>query len=113
MHETSLARQLLAAVLARAKAEGACRVRRVQGRLAETETLSRASLAWHFAAHARGTVAEGAHLELELVHVGARCPACGASFAPEHHLLVCPSCGAADAELEGETGLRIDSMDVE
>ena len=113
MHETSLARQLLAAVLARAKAEGAQRVKRVQGRLAESESLSRDSLAWHFAAHARGTAAEGACLELDLVHVAARCPACGVSFAPEHHLLVCPSCGAADAKLEGETGLRIDAMDVE
>jgi hydrogenase nickel incorporation protein HypA/HybF len=84
----------------------------VHGRVAETEALSREALALHFAAHARGSAAEGAELELELVHVRARCRDCGADYLPEHHLLLCPTCGSTDGEQHGETGLRIDRIEV-
>jgi hydrogenase nickel incorporation protein HypA/HybF len=113
MHETGLARQLLTAVLAHAAEVGATRVRSAHGWIAETETLSAESLAFHFAAHARGTLAEGARLELRLLHVEARCHACGRTYAPEHHLLLCVGCGSTDGELLGRTGLGLDTVEVE
>lgn len=113
MHESSLARQILNAVLERAEAEHASRVHAVRGWVAETETLSPESLSFHFAAHARGTRAEGARLELRLIHVEARCHACGETYAPEHHVLLCPACGGTDGELLGRTGLGIDTVEVE
>jgi hydrogenase nickel incorporation protein HypA/HybF len=111
MHESSLARRILEAVLARSGA--ARRVRVVRGWVAETETLSADSLDFHFRAHAAGTAAADARLELRLEHVEARCGGCGARYRPEHHLLLCPSCGATGGELLGRTGLGIDSIDVE
>lgn len=113
MHESLLARQILDVVLARAHEDGARRVRRVQGWIAETEALSPDSLELHFAAHARGTPAEEATLELRLLHVEARCRACARMYAPEHHLLLCPACGSTDGELIGETGLGIDTLEVD
>jgi hydrogenase nickel incorporation protein HypA/HybF len=110
MHESALARQLVELCLQRCGAE---RVRVVRGTLAETEQLSRQALALHFEAHARGTAAAGARLELELVHVRARCLGCEHVYLPEHHLLLCPSCGSTEAETLGESALRIDSIDVE
>jgi hydrogenase nickel incorporation protein HypA/HybF len=109
MHETALAKRVLEAVLARA---GGARVVAVRGSIAEDEALSRDALAFHFAAHARGTVAEGAELALELVHVGAHCNACGQRFLPEHHVRLCPSCSSSDTTLEGELGVRVDHIDV-
>ena len=113
MHEAALARQLLTAVLARAAHAGAARVRSARGWIAETETLSTESLAFHFAAHARGTPAEGARLELRLSRVEARCRACGDTYAPEHHVVLCPRCGSADGELLGPTGLGLDELEIE
>ena len=113
MHETVLARHVLEAVLQRAEDDGASRVRVVRGWLAETESLSPESLGLHFAAHARGTKAEGARLQLDLIHVEARCRACGRTYAPEHHLLLCPACGSWDGEQLRQTGLAVTSMDVE
>jgi hydrogenase nickel incorporation protein HypA/HybF len=113
MHEASLAQRILAAVLHRAAREPAGRICTVRGWVAETEALSPDSLAFHFAAHARGTPAEGALLELRLVRVGARCCACAATYAPEYHLLLCPACGSTDAELLGPTGVGIETMDME
>ena len=109
MHESALARRVLDVVLATA---GTAPVRVVRGWVAESEALSPESLAFHFAAHACGTCAEGARLELRLVHLEARCRRCGRTWAPEHHLLLCPACGAADGELLGPTGLGIDALEV-
>ena len=112
MHESALARQLLRVVIERAAASGSARVTRVSGWVAETETLSRESLELHFSAAARGTIAEGASLALELEHVRARCSACSTEYAPEHHVLSCPTCGDVGGELLGRTGIGIDSIDV-
>jgi hydrogenase nickel incorporation protein HypA/HybF len=104
---------LLAAVLARAAEAGATRVRCIRGWIAESEALSPESLAFHFAAHAPGTPAEGARLELRLLRVEARCRTCGGRYAPDHHLLLCPACGSLDADLLGPTGLGVDTLEVE
>ena len=113
MHESSLAKQVLAAVLERAEGEDVARIRAVRGWVAETESLAAESLAFHFTAHARGTRAEGARLDLRLVHVEALCHGCRSIYAPEHHLLLCPRCGSSEGELLGRTGLGIDALDVE
>jgi len=110
VHEASIARQLLDAVLAHA---GDGRVEVVHGWIADAEALSRESLVFHFDAHARGTAAEGARLELRLVQVEARCRRCAHTFVVDHHHLpLCPACGAVDAELLGKVGLGIESLEV-
>ena len=113
MHESTLARQILAAVLERARAASARRVRAVRGWIAETEALSPQSLDFHFSAHARGTPAEGARLDLRLIHIEALCLHCGRKYAPEHHLLLCPACGSTDGDELGTAGLGIDSLEVD
>jgi hydrogenase nickel incorporation protein HypA/HybF len=113
MHESSLAKQLLDLSLAQAARAPGARVRVIRGRVAETETLSGDSLELHFRAHARGTAAEGARLEVELVHVRARCRSCGQTYLPEHHALICPGCASTDAEELEPTGLFLSTIDVE
>jgi hydrogenase nickel incorporation protein HypA/HybF len=110
VHESGLARQILDLALAAAARAGGGVVRAVRGRVAETETLSQASIELHFRAHARGTPAAAARLELALVHVEARCRACGAIYRPEHHVLLCERCGATDGEELAETGLWIEAI---
>jgi|SRR6516164_9938878 hydrogenase nickel incorporation protein HypA/HybF len=109
MHESSLARRLLEVVLATA---GPARVSAVRGWIAETEVLSRESLDFQFAAHARSTTAEGAHLDLRLVHIEARCRTCRRTYAPDRHVLLCPACGGTDGELLGETGIGLEAVEV-
>ena len=113
MHEATLARQMLSAVLQRAAQAQAAHIRTVRGWVAETEALSPDSLTFHFTALARGTCAEGAQLDLRLVHVEARCLACSTTYAPEHHVLLCPTCGSTDGTVLGQTGLGVDELEVE
>lgn len=113
MHEASFAREILDAVLWRAAEERATRVRLVRGWVAEAEPLSPESLASHFAAHARGTPAEGARLELRFIRVEARCNSCGHRYTPERHPLVCAACGSTDAQLETQAGIGLEALEVE
>jgi hydrogenase nickel incorporation protein HypA/HybF len=113
MHESALAKRILEVVLERSGSAAARAVRAVRGWIAETEALSPESIAFHFAALARGTPAEGARLELQLIHVEARCRACGTRYAPEHHVLLCPGCGSTDGEELGQTGLGIETLELE
>jgi len=110
VHESSLARKILALSLAAARPGAIVRV--IRGRVAETETLSQGALELNFRAQARGTPAADARLEIELVHIEARCRGCGAVFRPEHHVLLCTQCGSSDGEELGPTGLWLDSIDV-
>jgi hydrogenase nickel incorporation protein HypA/HybF len=113
MHESSLAKQILEKVLERAGAAEAKRVVSVHGWIAETEALAPQSLDFHFSAHARGTLAEGAKLALRLIHIEARCRGCGTTYAPEHHLLLCPRCGSTDGEELEQSGLGIERLEIE
>lgn len=113
MHESSLGRDVLRVVLARAAAENAQAVRVVRGWIAETEHLDPQAIAFHFAAHARGTLAEGARLELAVRWVEAACSGCGQHYRPEHHVLLCPHCGSTQAKILGETGLGLDTIEVD
>lgn len=113
MHESIVAKQLLGVVLEKARDEGVTRILSVQGRVAETERLSADALRFHFEAHARGTAAEGAGLELRISLVEARCVECRATYEPDHHVTLCPRCGCSRAELLGPVGVGIDSIEVE
>jgi hydrogenase nickel incorporation protein HypA/HybF len=113
VHEAALARAILAAALDRAAREGARRLVVVRGWVAHSEALSPSSLEFHFAALARGTLAEGARLELRLARASARCDSCGATYAMDRHVLMCPGCGSADGQPLGPSGLGIESIDVE
>jgi hydrogenase nickel incorporation protein HypA/HybF len=111
VHEADLARRILAEVLRHAEAAGAARVTEVVGSIAEDEALSAESLRMSFERHAEGTLASGARLVLRLRHVEARCGACGTTFAPHHHVRLCPACGGL-GELTGPTGVAVDHIEV-
>lgn len=113
MHESSLARQLLGVVLEQAQKGGGGRVIRVEGWIAETEALDPTALSVHFSALARDSAAEGAELFLEVVHVRARCSGCGTVYQPEHHLTLCPNCGALEATLLDPTGVALTRLELE
>jgi len=112
VHESAIAKRVLSVVLDRAAAESASRVVAVRGRVAESESLSKESLAFHFAAHARGTIAEGASLKMELSEVRVQCDACGTTYMPEHHVRICPRCNGPEGRLTGEEGVWIEDVDV-
>jgi hydrogenase nickel incorporation protein HypA/HybF len=112
MHESSLGKDLLQAVLAQVERDGCQKVLAVRGSVAETEVLSAEAVGFHFGAFAVGTPAEGAKLELETIHVRAKCKGCGEVYLPDHHVTLCPKCSGTEADLLEECGVRITELEV-
>mgnify|MGYP000636577499 CR=1 FL=1 len=108
MHEASLARGLLKAALDASDGP----VLELRGWVAEDEALSLDALQLHFDALSQGTRAEGARLDLELTHLQVRCAGCSQTYAPEHHLRLCPHCGSTDGTLLGTPGLGLRALTV-
>jgi len=106
MHEWHLTRRLLQLVEDEAKALRLTRISRVRLRgalnAAEAEILR-----INFLAVARGTVAQGAALEIESCAVPGRCPACGCAAPLRDHHQRCPRCGGEPLVALGDELLRI------
>ena len=113
MHESALAKQILGAVLDRIGSQPGLRVLQIHARVIDCEALSADRLALHFASHARGTSAEGARLDLEVIRVSARCARCRGVYAPELYVLLCPDCGSTEGECLVEPGICVDTAIVE
>ena len=67
MHEAGIADRILEAVLARAVEAHARRITVVEIEAGEACGVSRESLAFHWTEHARGTIADGARLQVREV----------------------------------------------
>lgn len=57
---------------------------------------------------AKGTIAEGAKIDFEIVPVKAACGACHADFNPKELRLDCPKCGSTDIQMVGGNELRVE-----
>ena len=62
---------------------------------------------------ARGTVAEGAQLLVEILPVGHHCQNCGNNFQAEGAEMPCPACGHPRTEMVGGEELRLLDLDID
>jgi hydrogenase nickel incorporation protein HypA/HybF len=69
------------------------------------------ALRFSFELATEGTDLEGATLEITQTPGMCRCRSCGAEFAPDGPVLLCP-CGSADAEVLAGQDLKIASVKV-
>jgi len=97
MHEMSLVRSVVRIVKEEAEAAGAARVSKVHVVVGEGRDIIKDYFESLFQFLARGTVAEGAEVEIHTTPYMVRCNACGHEF----HLIpidkrtwTCPGCGA-------------------
>nr|WP_237554480.1 hydrogenase maturation nickel metallochaperone HypA [Streptomyces sp. SID4948] len=86
-------------------------VRTVKVRVGVLTAVVADSMRFCFDLITEGTVAEGAHLEIDQPPGSARCRDCRAEFALTDLVLLCP-CGSADVEITSGRELQIISMKV-
>ncbi|MFO0646592.1 MAG: hydrogenase maturation nickel metallochaperone HypA [Polyangiales bacterium] len=113
MRASSLAGQVLSIALEHARASGGGLIRLVRGRVAVFEALTLDALTLRFDALAKGTPAEGARLEFDIVRARVRCRACGEVFFPEHALPRCARCDATEVDAIDPTGLWVTGLEVD
>lgn len=115
MHELPVTEAILKIVLKYAEKNNAARVVLVRlkvGRLCDVEE------SWiqnYFSYLSRGTVAEGAKIEIERLPAVFRCLACGESYELAHGKPLatdCPHCGAKEVEMVSGREYLVSEMEV-
>ena len=102
MHELAVTEGILRVVLRHAEANAATRVVTVRLRIGGLSDLMESWLERYFTYLGRGTVAEGARIEVERTPVVFRCGACRSDFTVDLKTIrdvLCPSCGGKDLSL--------------
>ena len=110
MHELSIARAMIRQVQDEARSRGARRVGRVAVRIGELSGVERALLEVAFTEASRGTLAEGAALEVDYVVAAWVCPACDRAY--DGGRLRCAGCGRP-LTLAGGDELLLTRLDLE
>ena len=111
MHELSIAEDLLE-IVARTAAEH--KLTRVSGLRIVVGALGNVipeALEFAFDAAGRGTVAEGARLEIVEVPVTVRCNACSAETVLDDFAFICTECGSVDVTVLRGKELYLDSIE--
>lgn len=113
MHELSIAESLLEIVEKTAAEHGATRVRRLRIVIGALGNVIPDALEFAFEVAGRGTVAEGAALEIVPVAVAVRCNACKAETEVEDMAFLCLKCGSVDVDVVRGNELYLDSIEVD
>lgn len=111
MHELAVAESLLKIIQDESKKHGLLRVKQVHLRIGGLSTVVPSALSFSFEVISQGTLAEGAHLAMEMVPVTGHCLDCDADFEIDNYLFLCPRCGGTLVMLV--SGKELEIVDIE
>ncbi len=112
MHEMALAESVLEIARDAARSEGAHAVRGVRLEIGALASVEPEALRFCFDAVVRGSVAEGARLEIDTVPGAGWCFRCDARVPIASLVAECPVCGSAQVQLSGGTELRVKEIEI-
>ena len=112
MHEVGLMESALAIALQRAGEEGAQRVHRLTMRIGPLSGVVPEALEFAFDVLTRGTIAEGATLEVEHVPMVCSCSSCHLEFQPDDLFCECPQCHESRVKVQQGRELELASLEV-
>jgi hydrogenase nickel incorporation protein HypA/HybF len=113
MHELSIAKDLLEIVTETAAAHHVSRVNSLRIVVGALGNVVPEALKFAFDVAGRGTVAEGARLEIVEVPVTVRCNACQAETVLEDFAFLCTECGSLDVTVLRGNELYLDSIEAD
>ncbi|MFN4324536.1 MAG: hydrogenase maturation nickel metallochaperone HypA [Azonexus sp.] len=113
MHEMSLAEGVLQIVEATARRENARRIKGVVLEIGRLSSVQPDALRFCFDAVARGSMADGAALEIIDVPGSGWCPQCMATVPMPERFGACPACGSHQLQPTGGTEMRVKEIEIE
>ena len=113
MHELSLTEALVALVEDEARRHGCSRVRTVRVELGSISAIEPEAMRFCFDAVTRGTLADGAELDIITVPARGWCADCGKEVALRQRLDACPDCGAAYVRPVAGDDMRLKELEAE
>jgi hydrogenase nickel incorporation protein HypA/HybF len=112
VHEVSLMQDTVIIAVKQAREAGARRIHRVMMRVGTLSGAVPETLEFAFDIVAKGTMAEGATLEIEKVPVLCFCPICSEEFEPADLVCECLRCGRPSADIRRGRELQLTSLEV-
>ena len=112
MHELGLAQELVEQLEQIARREGARQVVLVRLEMGAMCGVDRDAFEFAFPEAARGSLVEGAALEITEIPVCVRCRSCGKESAPQYPAFHCEACGSFDVDIISGRDFRMLSMEV-
>lgn len=109
----AIAQSLVDLIEDEARKEGFKRVKRVGIKVGALGHVESSALAFCFDAACRGTVADGAHLDMQMVPGTGWCVHCHSSVAIEQRYDLCPACGKSHVDIRTGDELRLTELEVE
>jgi hydrogenase nickel incorporation protein HypA/HybF len=113
MHELGIAQEMLKIAFDYANKNQSTRITAFNIAMSAAADESEDSLRFHFENLMRGTMAEGAKIEIERVPIQAHCLDCANEFAMESLDVQCPRCGGAHIRPQVTDEFKLTSIDVE
>lgn len=113
MHEMSLAEGVLQLMEDAARAQHFSRVKTVWLEIGQLASVEREALAFCFDAVTRGSLAEGAKLEVLDVPGRGWCLPCGREVVLAALYEPCPHCGSHQIQVTGGSEMRVKELEVE
>ncbi len=112
MHEMSLAEGVLQLIEDAAQAQQFSKVTTIWLEIGQLAGVEADAMRFCFDAVARGSVAEGAQLEIIATPGSGLCMQCAASVALSAVYDACPQCGAHQVKVTGGTEMRVKELEV-
>jgi hydrogenase nickel incorporation protein HypA/HybF len=113
MHEMSIALNIVDLSVETARQNKAEKINAIVLELGELAGVVEESLQFCFESACKGTMAEGARLEIIKLAAKAQCEHCGHEFNADQPIMHCPQCGALTFPISGGRELRIKSINVD
>ncbi len=113
MHELSLIENVVALVEDQRRKQDFSRVRSIRLRLGALGHAEPEALRFCFDAVTRGTIVDGARLEIDIVPGEGWCASCCRTVPLEERFAACPLCGNAPVRMTAGDELRVAEMEVE
>ena len=113
MHEIGLMQRMVEVALDRATSAGARHIQRVTVRVGAESGVVPDVITLAFEVATRGTIAEGAELQIEDVPIACFCAACDLAFAPVDALHECPRCHRLGAEVRRGREFELAALEIE
>jgi hydrogenase nickel incorporation protein HypA/HybF len=112
VHELSLMQDTVIIATKQAREAGAHHIHRIMMQVGALSGAVPETLEFAFDIVAKGTMAEGAKLEIERVPVLCYCPACAQEFEPADFVCECTRCGRPSTDLRHGRELQLTSLEV-
>jgi hydrogenase nickel incorporation protein HypA/HybF len=113
MHEVSLMEQTLEIAIASAQEKNSTRIHHLKMRVGEISGVVPDALNFAFDVVTRGTMAEGATIEIEMVSILCYCQHCDRDFHPvDAYIYECPDCQHFSAKILSGREIELSSLEV-